>query len=105
MRLSIRAQQDNKNYDLDNWQVVVKQAVNVEDKAVKQVFSLARKSNACCCCSYRLLQNEEFRNQKNSKAIKNYPSTNNNNGSGNRDQSGQATSRSSKKDSRWSKGD
>lgn len=36
MRLSIHTQLDKKNCNLDNWQAIVKQAIDVEAKAIWQ---------------------------------------------------------------------
>lgn len=54
------------------WQVVVKQAVDVETKVFWQVFLLVWESNAHYFYNHRLLKNEKSKNQKNSKSQKNY---------------------------------
>lgn len=87
MRLSICAQWDKREYNLDNWQVVIKQAIYAKAKAAWQAFLLVWKSDAYYPHNQRYLKNEKSKDEKNSKAKKNHQSANNNNKNRNSDQS------------------
>lgn len=50
---------DEKNHDLDDWQVVVKQTMNTEAKKTRQATLLAWKSDVCYPHNYKPLKNEE----------------------------------------------
>lgn len=71
LRLFIHVQLDEKNHNLDNWQAVVKQVVCAKAKTAWQNPWFVRKSDTCCLYGYRQVNNEEFKDQKNSKAKKN----------------------------------
>lgn len=101
LRFFICTQLDEKDRNLDDWQVVVKQAVNAKTKVARQALLLVQESNVCCPHGYSPLKSEKFKDLKDSEAKKNHLTANNNSGSGNEGQSDQASNESSKKDS-WS---
>lgn len=99
IRSCIRTQIDEKDYDPDDWQAVVEQAVDAETKVAWHTPSLVRKSDACYSRNHKPLHNEESKDQKDSEAKSNNLSANNNSESRKRGQSGQTSSWFSKKDS------
>lgn len=75
LRPSICVLLNEKDRNLDNWQVVVKQAVDTKAKIAQQALLLAQKRNTQYACSYRLPKHKESKDEKNFKANKNYFST------------------------------
>lgn len=98
MRPFIRTYIDKRDHNLNDWQAIVKQALDADVKAVKQAPLLVRESDTHCLRSHRLLPNEkkDYKDQKNSKAKKSNLSTRNS-GSEKGSQLSQALGRSSKK--------
>lgn len=68
LRPSIRAQLDERDRDLDNWQEVIERAIDAEAKAGRQAPSLARESDARCPRGQRPIKS---RDQKDSEAKRN----------------------------------
>lgn len=95
--------QMENNRNLDDWQAVLKRAVDVKVKVAWQAPLLAQKSNRCCLHDYELLKHKKSKEQKDFKA-KNNHSLVANNTSENGDQSGQALGQYHKKYSCWNKG-
>lgn len=77
--------------------------MNAKTKAARHVFLLVQESDARCPHGYRLLKNEESRDQADSKAKKNHSATYNKSRNRNRDRLSQALSQSFKKDSHSNK--
>lgn len=75
LKPSIRAELNKKDWNLDNSQVIVKQAVDTKAKAAWHISLLAQKSDACCFCGYKPLKYKKPINKKNSKAKKNHSLT------------------------------
>lgn len=81
LRLSICTELDERNHDLDDWQVVTKQVVDAKIKVAGQSFLLTQKSNVCCFRNNRPLKSEKFRDENNFQTKKNhhFSATNSNN--------------------------
>lgn len=104
LRHSIGAQLDERVCDLDDWQAVVMQALDIKAKLYWQAFLVGQKRDTRFSHSYRSLKYKEFQKQKNFEIQKNNSlAANSNNENGN--QSGQALGRAFKSNSCLYKGD
>lgn len=70
LRLFYQAQLDKRYRDPNNWQDVIKQAIDAKAKAGQQSLSLLWKSNAHYFRSYKQIKGEEFQDKKDSETKK-----------------------------------
>lgn len=54
---------DKKICNLDNWQKIIEQAVDVKFIVICQAFLLIQKSDACCFQVYRPTESDKFRSK------------------------------------------
>ncbi len=64
LRPSIRAQLDEWDRDLDNWQEVIERCINAKAKAGRQASLLTKESDSRCPRGHRPLRSKESRDQK-----------------------------------------
>lgn len=109
LKLSIYAQLDKKNRDLENWQDLIKQTIDTKAKVGWQPFSLLWERDTCYLWYYKQMKDKESKNKKNFEAKKtsnNSSANGSNSGSqlwdqlSRSNQTNLASSRSTKKDFR-----
>lgn len=69
LKLSIYAQLDKKNRDLDNWQEVIERAINTKAQIACQVLFLVKESNIHYPRSHKPMQDNKSKNKDKDKDI------------------------------------
>lgn len=67
LRSFIDTHEDERDRNLDDWQVFIKQTIDVKAITVKQVPLLKRKNSTYCLCGHRSLKDENLGTKKNSR--------------------------------------